>query len=67
MVGAVGNKGLKAHRYKRRTSVRRFFLAAASYRFNHHATERFGIQALGEHLAKQFGLEHRIIDQDNPV
>jgi dinuclear metal center YbgI/SA1388 family protein len=33
----------------------------------HHATERLGIQALGEHLAKKFGLEHRFIDQDNPV
>jgi dinuclear metal center YbgI/SA1388 family protein len=33
----------------------------------HHATERFGIQALGEHLARQFGLEHRFFDQDNPV
>lgn len=33
----------------------------------HHATERFGIQALGEHLARQFGLEHRFFDQDNPI
>ena len=33
----------------------------------HHATERFGIQALGEHLARQFGLEHRFFDQPNPV
>ena len=33
----------------------------------HHATERYGIQALGEHLAKQFGLEHRFFDEDNPV
>ena len=33
----------------------------------HHATERFGIQALGAHLAKQFGLEHRFFDQNNPV
>jgi dinuclear metal center YbgI/SA1388 family protein len=33
----------------------------------HHATERYGVQALGEHLAKQFGLEHRFFDQDNPV
>jgi len=33
----------------------------------HHATERLGVQALGEHLAKQFGLEHRFFDQDNPV
>jgi dinuclear metal center YbgI/SA1388 family protein len=33
----------------------------------HHATERYGVQALGEHLASQFGLEHRFIDIDNPV
>jgi len=33
----------------------------------HHASERFGVQALGEHLAKQFGIEHFFIDIDNPV
>ncbi len=33
----------------------------------HHATERLGIQALGEHLAKKFDLAHRFFDQDNPV
>lgn len=33
----------------------------------HHATERFGIQALGNHLAKQFGLIHQFIDVPNPV
>lgn len=33
----------------------------------HHATERYGIQALGNHLAAQFGLVHQFIDIDNPV
>lgn len=33
----------------------------------HHATERFGACALGEHLAAQFALRHRFIDIDNPV
>jgi dinuclear metal center YbgI/SA1388 family protein len=33
----------------------------------HHATERYGVQALGEYLAQRFGLEHRFFDQDNPV
>jgi dinuclear metal center YbgI/SA1388 family protein len=33
----------------------------------HHATERYGVQALGEHLSARFGLEHHFIDQDNPV
>ncbi len=33
----------------------------------HHATERYGVQAVGEHLASTFGIEHRYIDIDNPV
>lgn len=33
----------------------------------HHATERYGVQALGQYLANQFSLEHRFIDIDNPV
>jgi putative NIF3 family GTP cyclohydrolase 1 type 2 len=33
----------------------------------HHATERYGVQALGAHLSKQFGIEHCFIDIPNPV
>lgn len=33
----------------------------------HHATERYGIKALGEHVANLFGLEHQFVDIDNPV
>jgi dinuclear metal center YbgI/SA1388 family protein len=33
----------------------------------HHATERYGIQALGEHLAERFGLWHRFVEIDNPA
>ena len=33
----------------------------------HHATERYGIQALGELLAGQFGIRHQFIDIDNPA
>jgi dinuclear metal center YbgI/SA1388 family protein len=33
----------------------------------HHATERFGIQALGEHLGQQFGIEHEFLDSGNPI
>ena len=40
---------------------------AAFIAAGHHATERFGIKAFGEHLAANFGLEHRFFDQDNPV
>ncbi|MDY3197950.1 MAG: Nif3-like dinuclear metal center hexameric protein [Pseudomonadaceae bacterium] len=37
------------------------------YAAGHHATERYGVKALGEHLAEHFGLEHQFIDIDNPV
>ncbi|MFT4059980.1 MAG: Nif3-like dinuclear metal center hexameric protein [Legionella sp.] len=37
------------------------------YSGGHHATERYGIQALGEYLATYFQLEHQFIDSDNPV
>lgn len=33
----------------------------------HHATERYGVQAVGEHLAHAFGLQHTFIEIDNPV
>lgn len=33
----------------------------------HHATERYGVQALGTELAQHFGISHRFIDIDNPV
>lgn len=33
----------------------------------HHATERYGIQALGEHLKQRFDVVHAFIDSDNPV
>lgn len=33
----------------------------------HHATERYGVQALGEHLAAHFGINHIYVDIDNPV
>ncbi|TWI55408.1 dinuclear metal center YbgI/SA1388 family protein [Pseudomonas duriflava] len=33
----------------------------------HHATERYGVQALGEYLAAQFDLEHLFIDIPNPA
>jgi len=33
----------------------------------HHATERYGAEALGRHLAEKFGLSYRHIDIDNPA
>ena len=33
----------------------------------HHATERYGAPALGEHLASHFRLQHQFIEIDNPA
>ena len=33
----------------------------------HHATERYGVQALGDYLARRFALEHVFIDCPNPI
>ncbi|MBB3231561.1 Nif3-like dinuclear metal center hexameric protein [Halomonas stenophila] len=33
----------------------------------HHATERYGVQALGAWLAETFAVEHRFVDIDNPA
>lgn len=37
------------------------------YAAGHHATERYGVQALGELLSERLGIEHQFIDIDNPV
>lgn len=33
----------------------------------HHATERYGAKALGEHIARELGLNAEFVDIDNPV
>ncbi|HTJ96526.1 MAG TPA: Nif3-like dinuclear metal center hexameric protein [Rhodocyclaceae bacterium] len=33
----------------------------------HHATERYGIQALGQHLSSVHGLDYSYLELDNPV
>lgn len=33
----------------------------------HHATERYGVQAVGAQIAEAFNIEHQFIDIDNPA
>jgi dinuclear metal center YbgI/SA1388 family protein len=33
----------------------------------HHASERYGVQAVGAHVAARLGLAHQFIDIDNPA
>ncbi|MDE2400141.1 MAG: Nif3-like dinuclear metal center hexameric protein [Burkholderiales bacterium] len=49
----------QAH-YARETGVA--FMACG-----HHASERYGVQALGDAVAREFGLVHQFIDIDNPA
>lgn len=37
------------------------------YACGHHATERYGVQALGSHLANKFDIQHEFIDVNNPI
>ena len=39
----------------------------AFFASGHHATERFGVQALGERLARDLGLGHRFLEIPSPV
>lgn len=49
----------QAH-YARETGVA--FIACG-----HHASERYGVQAVGQHVADTLGIEHRFIDIPNPA
>jgi dinuclear metal center YbgI/SA1388 family protein len=37
------------------------------YSCGHHATERYGIQSLGQYLSNYFQLDHLFIDSNNPI
>lgn len=36
------------------------------FAFGHAATEKIGVQLLGNHLSKHFGVKHHFIDENNP-
>lgn len=42
-------------------------LGISYYSCGHHATERYGVQALGKYLADTFQVEHLFFDSDNPI
>ena len=39
----------------------------AFFAAGHYATERYGVQALGKHVAEKFGLQHQFVDIHCPV
>lgn len=50
-----------------RTYYQAMELGIQYFSCGHHATERYGVQSLGDYLAGHFGLEHLFIDSPNPV
>jgi dinuclear metal center YbgI/SA1388 family protein len=42
-------------------------LAVDYFAAGHHATERFGVQALGRHLAERYELDYCFVDIENPA
>ena len=42
-------------------------LGVAYIAAGHHATERYGVLALGQWLQDKFGIEHIALDENNPV
>ena len=39
----------------------------AFFAAGHHATERYGAKALGEHIASHFDISVEFVDIDNPA
>lgn len=56
----TGEAGVSTREHAREAGIH--FYAAG-----HHATERWGVQALGDRLAGKFGLAHEYVDITNPV
>jgi putative NIF3 family GTP cyclohydrolase 1 type 2 len=42
-------------------------LGVAYLAAGHHATERFGVQALGAKIGAEFGVAHHYVELENPV
>jgi len=56
----TGEAGVSTREHAREAGIT-FFAAG------HHATERFGVQALGARLVERFGVEHAFVEVENPV
>ncbi|MCE3044763.1 Nif3-like dinuclear metal center hexameric protein [Legionella sp. 16cNR16C] len=65
--GALGVDAYISGEISERTYYQAKELGIHYFSAGHHATERFGIQTLGEHLAQHFNLQYQFIDSLNPV
>lgn len=70
MIGLAADAGADAFisgEVSERTTHLARELGISYFAAGHHATERYGVKALGEWLADEFGIEHRFVDIDNPA
>ena len=64
---AVGCEAFISGEVSEQTAHQAAELGLHYFAAGHHATERYGVQALGQALAERFGIAHRFIDIPNPV
>jgi dinuclear metal center YbgI/SA1388 family protein len=64
---ALGADAYISGEVSERTYYQALELGIHYFSCGHHATERYGVQALGQHLASMFHLEHYFLDSHNPV
>lgn len=65
--GAAGAQAMLTGEPIERATANARELGVSVIAAGHHATETFGVKALGELLAARFGLTHHFIEVDNPV
>ncbi len=64
---ALGVDAFISGEISERTAYEAKELGIYYFSIGHHASERYGIKALGDHLQKQFNIECPFVDCDNPV
>ncbi|HEX3512042.1 MAG TPA: Nif3-like dinuclear metal center hexameric protein [Solirubrobacteraceae bacterium] len=64
---AAGAQALVTGEAEERTTALARELGVHLIAAGHHATETFGVRALGDHLAARFGVRHVFLDAPNPV
>ncbi|MBA2656381.1 MAG: Nif3-like dinuclear metal center hexameric protein [Tatlockia sp.] len=63
----LGVDGFLSGEVSERTFYQAQELGIHYFSSGHHATERYGVQALGKHLAAKYGLDYQFIDSTNPI
>jgi dinuclear metal center YbgI/SA1388 family protein len=63
----LGADGFISGEISERTTHLAREMGVAYFAAGHHATERYGVQALGQKISQQLNIAHEFVDDDNPV